>query len=166
MNNYKFCQIHRCDYNKYYSIQAGGSFDPNEISFYTGKPYQRGYGIFSTFGTKYALPFFRYFGRKAMKFGKNVLTDVLNGEETKSVLKSNLKRSANETIDDIKDKLNQKGKRRKLIRKRVNKKKIKKKSKHKKKQATKKKVRKKKSKKKIVRKKSKRKKNSKTVFDF
>ena len=159
MNNNKyFCSDKNCDYDKYYLVQAGGSLDLNEISFYTGKPFQRGYGVFSNFGKKYALPFLRYFGKKAFNYGKNVLSDVLKGEEPKSVLRSNLKRSANEAIDDMKTLINQKGKRRK-IKKRNKKRKFKKKGRKKIKHHS------KKIKKRVKVKNKKKKLSSKNIFD-
>ena len=111
--NKNFCEKFDCDYDRYYMIQAGGGNDLKEISYYTGKPFQRGYNIFSRFTRSYALPFLKYFGKKSVKLGKNLLQDVLAGEEPKEAFKTNLKRTANETINDVKKIINQKGSRRK-----------------------------------------------------
>ena len=131
MNYNKFCDIYDCSYDNYYVSQAGGG-NPNEIlSFYRGVPYQRGFNFFTRFGKKYAVPLLKYLGKKAFSYGKNVAQDILAGEDPKDSLKKNLKRSANETIDDVKNVLNQTGKRRRkkriIKRKRINRKPTKKK---------------------------------------
>ena len=45
MNSIDFCKNLICDYEKYYLNQIGGKILDNEISFYSGKPFQRGYNL-------------------------------------------------------------------------------------------------------------------------
>ena len=115
-NNFEFCSNFDCDYNKYYSIQAGGNLDLKEISYYTGKPYQRGYNSFTKFARNYGIPILNYLKNKTLSFGKNFLHEILSGEDPKQSIKNNLKRTLNESLDDIKTKISQTGKKRKFFR--------------------------------------------------
>jgi hypothetical protein len=60
------CNEIYCDYDKYYISQAGGRYDHNEISYYSGKPFQRGYNIFTRLGKRYAVPFLKKLGLKTL----------------------------------------------------------------------------------------------------
>ena len=161
MNYNKFCDVYDCSYDDYYISQAGGG-NPNEImSFYRGVPYQRGFNFFTRFGKKYGLPLLKYLGKKAFNLGKNVAQDFISGEEPKSLLKNNLKRTANETIDDVKNLINQSGKRRrrKKTQKKKNKTPQQRKNKPKRKKVVRRKVKK-------VRKKKPKRKRVKNIFDY
>ena len=127
-NNFDFCAKFDCDYDKYYLIQAGGSQDLKEISYYTGRPYQRGYNPFTKFARNYGIPVLNYLKNKTMKFGKNFIQEILSGEDIKVAAKNNLKRSINESLDDLKDKVQQTGNRRKITKRKITKR-IRKKSK-------------------------------------
>ena len=103
-----FCKYYDCNYDKYYKTQAGGGNDFDEISFYTGKPYQRGH-IFTKFGQKYAIPLLKYLGLKTWNYGKNVFRDIVSGKDPKTSFKRNLKGTIVDTLDDIKTHINQTG---------------------------------------------------------
>lgn len=162
----KISDVYDTTYDDYYINQAYNQYGTgsNEIhTYFRGKPYQRGYNFFYNFSKKYALPFLKYFGKKAFNYGKNVVEDVIKGNDPKSALKRNLKTSVNETIDDAKKMLNkQTGSRRRRKTKRKSKKKPIRKSKPKKS------IKKKRSKKKKIskkRKSRKRKRRVKNIFD-
>ena len=118
-NNFDFCTNFDCDYDKYYLIQAGGSQDLKEISYYTGRPFQRGYNPFTKFARNYGIPILKYLKNKTMKFGKNFIQEILSGEDIKVSAKNNLKRTINESLDDLKDKVQQTGNRRNISKRKI-----------------------------------------------
>lgn len=109
-------------YEKYYLNQIGGGNDQDHLTFYTGRPFQRGFNIFTRIGKKYGLPLLKYFGKKAFDYGKNVIEDINSGENIKSSIKKNLKRSAHDTLEDVDKMINQSGKRRRIKRRNIRKK--------------------------------------------
>lgn len=110
-------------YDIYYLSQAnqqnqfGDGLESEQLSFYRGKPWQRGFGnIFSRFGEAYGIPLLKYFGKKLFNYGLDVANDVNSGENLKESLKKNLKRKANVTLDDVKSKIQQGQSRSKKVR--------------------------------------------------
>jgi hypothetical protein len=73
------CKENNCDYDNYYILQAGGAYNQNEITYYSGQPFQRGYNIFTRFGKRYAVPFLKKLGKKALDLGSGVLRDIFGG---------------------------------------------------------------------------------------
>ena len=51
------CSWRICDYNNYYTAQAGGNLD---ISYYRCVPNQREYGIFTNLAKRYGVPVLKY----------------------------------------------------------------------------------------------------------
>lgn len=86
-------------YLSYYSEQAGDG-----ISHFSGLKYQKGHGIGSFFGRLFKsliLPSAKYLGKKALKTGVDIGSDVLEGQS--------FKESAKKRVNEILDKINQKG---------------------------------------------------------
>ena len=54
-----------------------------------------------------------------MKFGKNFIQEILSGEDIKVSAKNNLKRTINESLDDLKDKVQQTGNRRNISKRKI-----------------------------------------------
>lgn len=107
-------------YDIYYLSQAsqqnqlGNGLDNEQLSFYRGKPFQRGFGnIFTRFGKAYGIPLLKYVGKKLFNYGLDVANDIKSGENLKESMKKNIKRTANEALEDIKSKI-QEGKSRKV----------------------------------------------------
>jgi len=96
----------KCDYIEFHKKQIGQGLD---ISVYRGVPYQRGYGFFSNFANRYALPFLKYIGKQAFSAGKDIITDVAEGSTIKSAAKKAMKKRAASALRDVSDKIEQSG---------------------------------------------------------
>ncbi len=107
MRNFEICNESDCDYDSYYISQKGYGSNWDEISYYSGLPFQRGYNILTRFGSRFAIPFLKYAGKKTLERGKNIIKDVLSGADFKAAIKSNLKRVASESLSDASEMLNQ-----------------------------------------------------------
>lgn len=114
MDNKNYLKNFIYDYENYYLNQIGGKILDEQISYYSGKPFQRGYN-FKSIGKKYFFPLLKYLAKKGWNLGKSFIEDISTGEDPKESMKKNLKRVASETLEDISSRLVQKGKRRKRI---------------------------------------------------
>jgi hypothetical protein len=111
MRKFEICNESDCDYDSYYLSQTGYGSNSNEISYYSGLPFQRGYNILTRFGSRFAIPFLKYAGKKTLETGKNIIKDILSGADFKATVKSNLKRLASESLSDASEMVNQSGSR-------------------------------------------------------
>src|SRR6266700_6762671 len=100
------CFNNFCDYNDYYTKQAGGKLD---ISFYRGAPYQRGYGFFTNLAKRYGIPMMKYLFKQGFHAGKEILSDVAEGKKFSTAAKSQLRKRAASTLQDLGQKLSQTG---------------------------------------------------------
>lgn len=130
MINQKNFNLYDDKYDIYYLSQAsqqnqiGNGLENDQLSFYRGKPWQRGFGnIFTRFGKAYGIPLLKYVGKKLFNYGLDVANDIKAGQNIKDSLKKNIKRTAADTLDDVKSKIQQgqsrkkRNKRRKIVRK-------------------------------------------------
>jgi hypothetical protein len=117
MRNFEICNESDCDYDSYYISQTGYGSNLDEISYYSGLPFQRGYNILTRFGSRFAIPFLKYAGKKTLERGKNIIKDVLSGADFKAAIKSNLKRLGSESLSDASEMVNQSGSRVKRLKK-------------------------------------------------
>jgi len=111
MSNRNFTKCaSKCDYIEFHksqiSKQSGKGLD---IAVYRGVPYQRGYGFFSNFAKRYALPFLKYIGKQAFTAGKDIVADVSQGDTLKSAAKKAMKKRAASALRDVSDKIEQSG---------------------------------------------------------
>ena len=97
------CSRNFCDYDKYYSDQAGGALD---IAYYTS-PYQRGTGPFSALFKRFGIPAMKYLFKQGIQFGKDVYSDIREGKNVKESLKSNATKRAGDAIKDVGEKVSQ-----------------------------------------------------------
>jgi hypothetical protein len=111
MRKFEICNESDCDYDSYYLSQTGYGSNSNEISYYSGLPFQRGYNMLTRFGSRFAIPFLKYAGKKTLETGKNIIKDILSGADFKAAVKSNLKRLASESLSDASEMVNQSGSR-------------------------------------------------------
>lgn len=96
------CRNNFCDYDSYYSDQAGGKLD---ISYYRGLPYQRGSGIFSSFAKRFGVPALKYLFKRGVSVGKDILTDVAAGKSLKESTKSSFKKGTATALKDLSERL-------------------------------------------------------------
>src|SRR5258708_37572245 len=96
------CSRNFCDYDSYYTDQSGGALD---ISYYRGAPYQRGYGVVSTFARRYGVPVLKYLFKQGVLAGKDILTDIVQGRRFSSASKSALRKRTASTLKVISEKL-------------------------------------------------------------
>ncbi|RWR98795.1 hypothetical protein B4U79_08254 [Dinothrombium tinctorium] len=93
-----------CDFKTYYCNQAGHGVTPFNI--YKGIPYQKGYGLFSSYFSRYGIPLLKYLGSKVLSTGKKVATDIyLKNEAPKEAVKRRLKEFGRTTLEDAIKKL-------------------------------------------------------------
>jgi hypothetical protein len=118
MKKFEICNESDCDYEGYYLSQTGYGNNLDEISYYSGLPFQRGYNILTRFGSRFAIPFLKYAGKKTLETGKNIIKDILSGTDLKAAIKSNLKRLASDALSDASQTINQSGSKAKRRKKR------------------------------------------------
>jgi len=112
-------------FNDYYVNQAGSG-----IAGYSGVRFQKGYGFFGRLLSTIGLPILKYLGKRALKTGVGVGSDLLSGENIKDSVKKRLKATGFDIVDDAVEKLKpfrQAGTGYRRRRKKVNKKKRKRK---------------------------------------
>lgn len=115
----------------YYLNQAGSG-----IVGYSGVRFQRGNGWFSRILSNTIIPIGKFLGKKALKTGMNIGSDLLKGENLKSSIKNQLKSTGMEVAEEALDKIRRfrqtgtgKSKRRRKSRRKLRKKSYKKSSK-------------------------------------
>src|SRR5579883_490626 len=101
MRKSKACSEIECDYTKYYLNQLGGNI--NDILLYTGRPVQRGSGLFSKL--RFGIPFLKTIGKEALKVGKNILYDWLSGKDFRKSAVSNIKSTTSNYLRKAADKV-------------------------------------------------------------
>ncbi len=95
------CKNNICDYDSFYSDQAGGAFD---ISYYKGHP-QYGSGIITSFAKRYGYPVIKYLSKHAYQAGKDILSDISSGTKFSTAAKKAGKKRLGTVITDIGQKL-------------------------------------------------------------
>ena len=100
------CSRRFCDYNNYYTAQAGGNLD---ISYYRGVPYQRGYGIFTNLAKRYGVPVLKYLLKQGYSAGKDIFNDFREGKNISDSAKIHLKKRAATALKDIGEHIGQSG---------------------------------------------------------
>jgi hypothetical protein len=84
----------------YYLNQAGSG-----IVGYSGVRFQRGNGWFSRILSNTIIPIGKFLGKKALKTGMNIGSDLLKGENLKSSIKNQLKSTGMEVAEEALDKI-------------------------------------------------------------
>lgn len=84
MQRKTYCPLHS-DFKSFYQSQSGSGF--SDIEVFRGAPYQRGYGIGSLFA-RFALPVFKYLGKKVLRTGLSVGQDILDKKNLKESIKT------------------------------------------------------------------------------
>jgi hypothetical protein len=84
----------------YYINQAGSG-----IVGYSGVRFQRGNGWFSRILSNTIIPMGKILGKKALKTGINIGSDLLKGENFKSSIKNQLKSTGMEVAEEALDKI-------------------------------------------------------------
>lgn len=97
------CTRNFCDYDKYYFDQAGGKLD---ISYYTGYPYQRGYGRFSAFAKRYGVPALKYLLKQGVEFGKDLYQHFRAGKPIPEAIKTSAKKRVSSALKDLDEHIN------------------------------------------------------------
>ena len=99
-------------YHEYYLNQAGRGYP-----VYTGTRYQRGHGLGSIIGSlfKSAVPLLKRgaktLGRKALKTGLNLASDIMEGQNVTQATKSRLKSTGQNLLQKAMDTVGPPGKR-------------------------------------------------------
>jgi hypothetical protein len=89
-----------CDYNDYYQKQVGGALE----NYHAGLKFQRGYGPWGRLISRYGFPIAKYIGKQIFKTGVDLVSDVAQGIEPKTALKSRLKERGTSILRDILEK--------------------------------------------------------------
>ena len=100
------CSRNYCDYDKYFYDQAGGNLD---ISYYSSKPYQRGYGRFSQIARKFGIPAMKYLFKHGIEFGKDLYRDIRAGSDVKTSIDKSMRKRASSALKDLDEKISQSG---------------------------------------------------------
>lgn len=82
------------NFTSHYINQAGNGF--SDIEVYRGAPYQRGYGFGSTIA-RFAIPIVKFLGKKLLKAGVDIGSDLL----LKRGFKESVKQRGKETLKGI-----------------------------------------------------------------
>jgi len=100
------CSKNLCNYNNYYTDQAGGNLD---ILYYKDLPNQRGKGIISTYAKRYGIPVMKYLLKQGFYTGRDILRDVIEGKNVRQSSKSQLKKRTANVFKDLGEKIEQSG---------------------------------------------------------
>ena len=105
----RYC-VGDCDFNKYFTNQAGSGL--GDITIYRGAPYQRGRGLGSVI-SKFGIPLLKYLGRHLLSTGVAVGSDIMARRPIKESLRSRISDSLNvaghEGVDKLSKLISQKG---------------------------------------------------------
>lgn len=82
-------------YTEYYINQAGSG-----LTFFEGRPYQRGHGFFGDLWSHILKPLGKYIGKKAISTGTKIGTDLMSGQDPMVAIKSNLKEAGQDMFED------------------------------------------------------------------
>ena len=100
------CERNFCDYDKYYSDQAGGRLD---ISYYKGLPYQRGRGKFTNLARRYGIPVLKYILKQGWELGKDMYGDIVAGKKVAPSFKTQMRKRASTAMKDLGEHISQEG---------------------------------------------------------
>lgn len=102
---YRCCQKSFEDYYTHQSGAGGG------LSYYSGSPYQKGYGIGAIFRSLFrtAVPLLKSgakaIGKQLMSSGLHTLNDISRGDDVKTAVKRRMKEAGKQLTDKASDKL-------------------------------------------------------------